>query len=93
MSALEANENRGVTNLRTQTQINQEATILVLEKTLEAARAGQIAAVALAYVRADRLSTSQAWSSCDCVPALIGAVTTMTMQLVQSAVMKAVQVK
>lgn len=82
-----------IATLQTPTKTNQEAAVLVLEKMLEAARDGRVAAVAIAYVRADRLSTSQAWSSCDCVPALIGAVTTMQMQLVQSAVTIAVQKK
>lgn len=80
-----------VIGLKTPTQSNQEAAVMVLEKLLQLAKDGRVAAVAVAYVRTDRMSTSQAWSSCDCVPALIGAATTMTMQLVQSAVTIATQ--
>lgn len=80
------NPSQVVHGLKTPTQANQEAAILVLEKTLEAAKAGRIAAVAIAYVRDNRTSTSQAWSSCDCVPALIGAVATMQTNMIMSAV-------
>lgn len=85
--------NDNIVGLKTPTQSDQEATVMVLEKLLAVAKEGRIASVAVAYVRADRMSTSQAWSSSTCVPALIGAVATMQAQLIQSAVTIAVQKK
>jgi len=60
-------------SLETQTKANVDASVIVLTRMLELAKAGEIAAVACAYVRKDRVSASYAWSSSDCVPALIGA--------------------
>lgn len=86
------NDNGGegkVVDMKTATQLNQEAAIKVLERTLERARKGEIAAVAISYVLHDRVTISQAWSSCDCVAALIGAVGITHHQMISGAVVPA----
>lgn len=63
--------------LQTPLKTNQEASIDVLERMLQLAKDGKISAVACAFVRADRVSASWSWSSSDCAPALVGAITGM----------------
>ena len=63
--------------LQTPIKTNQEASIEVLTRLLAMAQEGKISAVAIAFVRADRISASWSWSSSDCAPALVGAITGM----------------
>lgn len=75
-----------VVHMTTTTQINQQNAVKVLEHMLVLAKEGKVAAVAVAFVKADRVGTSQAWSSSDCVPALIGAVATMQFNMIGQAI-------
>lgn len=77
-----------VTRLQTAQRTNQEASIEVLERMLQLAKDGKVAAVAVAFVRADRVSASWSWSSSDCAPAVVGAVTGMSVALSVDAFMQ-----
>lgn len=71
-----------VTRLQTPLKTNQEASIEVLERMLQLAKDGKVAAVAVAFVRADRVSASWSWSSSDCSPAVVGAIAGMQVAMV-----------
>lgn len=66
-----------VTKLNTETDANKKAALEVLEKFIDLVKEGKVVAVAIAAVRADRTSATHGWSSCDCVPALLGAASGM----------------
>jgi len=63
--------------LQTPIKTNQEASVEVLQRMLVLAQEGKVAAVAIAFVRADRVTASWSWSSSDTAPALVGAITGM----------------
>lgn len=77
-----------VTRLQTAQKTNQEASVEILERMLQMAKDGKVAAVAIAFVRADRVSASWSWSSSDCAPAVVGAVTGMQVALSVDAFMQ-----
>jgi len=67
--------------LKTAYTDEQRDVIKVLENMLKYARDGKVSSVAVAYVRADRTTSSHSWSSSSTVPALAGAISGMLMQL------------
>ena len=70
-----------VVQLKTAYTQEQADVIAVLEHMLNIAKEGKISSVAIAYVRADRMSCSHAWSSSSTTPALAGAISAMLLQL------------
>lgn len=78
--------NDNVEELVTASKENRDAAVLVLSRMLELARKGEVAAVAVAFVKKDRVSASYAWSSSDSVPALIGATVLMQQDMTAGSV-------
>lgn len=78
-----------VVQLKTAYTDEQCDVINVLERMLAMAKEGRVSSVAVAYVRADRMSCSHSWSSSSTVPALVGAIYGMGMQLSLEAMMQA----
>lgn len=70
-------------------RLNQEA-IAVLEEMLAKAKSGEIVAVAVASVAADRVTGGCTWGNTDCVPALLGAIGILQHRLTDHAVSIAV---
>ena len=70
-----------VVKLKTAYTQEQQDVIRVLETMLDMAKEAKISSVAVAYVRADRVSVSHSWSSSSTAPALIGAIAGMMLQL------------
>lgn len=73
-------------HLQTKQQDEQGDAVRVLEYMLTLARDGKVSSVAVAYVRADRVTTSHTWSSSSAVSALIGGVDTMKLQMELEAI-------
>lgn len=70
-----------VVQLKTAYTQEQTDVITVLERMLEIAKEGRVSSVAIAYVRADRMSCSHSWSSSSTTPALAGAISNMLLHL------------
>lgn len=77
--------------LKTAYTDEQRDVIQVLEHMLGFAKEGKVSSVAIAYVRADRVTSSHTWSSSSTVPALIGAISGMQLQLQLDAMINARQ--
>lgn len=84
MSIGQDNGGAAVKALKTPTQANQEAAIMVLEKALAMAKDGKLASVAIAVVFSNRVSVMPIWSSCDHAPTLAGAVAVLQHDLLAS---------
>jgi len=70
-----------IRQLQTATTQEQIDVIRVLQTMLDMAKEGKVSSVAVAYVRADRVSCSHTWSSSSTVPALVGACSGMMLQM------------
>lgn len=78
-----------ITQLKTTYTDEQRDVITVLERMLTYAKEGKVSSVAIAYVRADRVTCSHSWSSSSTVPALVGAISGMGLQLQLDAMINA----
>ncbi len=78
-----------VVQLKTAYTDEQRDVIAVLERMLGYAKEGKVSSVAIAYVRADRTTSSHSWSSSSTVPALVGAISAMALQLQLDAMINA----
>ena len=79
-----------VVQLKTAYTQEQTDVITVLERMLEIAKEGRVSSVAIAYVRADRMSCSHSWSSSSTTPALVGAISGLMLQLQLHSMQQAV---
>lgn len=84
-----AAETDNVRTLQTPAKTNAEAALEVLERFVAMVKEGKVVAVAIAGVRADRVSSTWGWSSSDCAPAVVGAVAGMQTLMILDSHMQA----
>lgn len=61
-------------------EVNAEV-VAVLQEALERAQNGELAAVAIASVRSDKMTATTRFAKSDCLPALLGAVAILNRRL------------